>query len=49
MGHDFGGACISHVMELFPQKISKAVFVAAVMPTSGQSTLDLLKQVSSIL
>lgn len=49
MGHDFGGACISHVMELFPHKISKAVFVAAVMPTSGQSTLDLLKQVSSIL
>ncbi|KAK2636036.1 hypothetical protein Ddye_030828 [Dipteronia dyeriana] len=44
VGHDFGGACISFVMELFPSKISKAVFVAAAMLTSGQSTLDLFSQ-----
>ncbi|KAK4765985.1 hypothetical protein SAY87_007627 [Trapa incisa] len=47
VGHDFGGACISHVIELFPHKISKAVFIAAVMLTSGQSTLDLLKQAAA--
>ncbi|KAK4799442.1 hypothetical protein SAY86_024807 [Trapa natans] len=47
VGHDFGGACISHAMELFAHKISKAVFISAVMLTSGQSTLDLLKQAAA--
>lgn len=41
VGHDFGGACISYAMELFPFKIAKAVFVAAAMLTNGQSTLDM--------
>ncbi|CAN6911249.1 unnamed protein product [Brassica oleracea] len=41
VGHDFGGACMSYVMELFPSKISKAVFLAAAMLTNGQSTLDM--------
>lgn len=46
MGHDFGGTCISHAMESFPSKISKAVFIAAAMLTNGQSTLDMFtKQV----
>ena len=44
VGHDFGGACISYMMELFPSKVSKAVFVAAAMLTSGQSTLDMFSQ-----
>lgn len=39
MGHDFGGFCVSYVMELFPSKVSKAIFVAAAMLTDGQSTL----------
>ncbi|KAK4477567.1 hypothetical protein RD792_016799 [Penstemon davidsonii] len=41
VGHDFGGACISYAMELFPSKVSKAIFVAAAMLTSGQSALDM--------
>lgn len=41
-GHDFGGTCISYAMELFPRKVSKAVFIAATMLTSEQSTLDML-------
>ena len=41
VGHDFGGACVSYAMEAFPAKISKAVFLAAAMLTSGQSTLDI--------
>ncbi|KAL1223469.1 putative methylesterase 11 [Cardamine amara subsp. amara] len=41
VGHDFGGACISYAMELFPSKISKAVFLAAAMLTNGESTLDM--------
>ncbi|XP_061365923.1 putative methylesterase 11, chloroplastic [Gastrolobium bilobum] len=44
VGHDFGGACISYAMELFPLKISKAVFIAAAMLTSGHSTLDIISQ-----
>ncbi|KAK9116036.1 hypothetical protein Sjap_014983 [Stephania japonica] len=44
VGHDFGGACISYAMELFPSKVAKAVFVAAAMLNSGQSTLDMFSQ-----
>ena len=44
VGHDFGGACISYVMELFPSKISKAIFIAAAMLSSGQSSLDMFSQ-----
>ncbi|KAL1538802.1 putative methylesterase 11, chloroplastic [Salvia divinorum] len=41
VGHDFGGTCVSYAMEAFPAKISKAVFLAAAMLTSGQSALDI--------
>lgn len=44
VGHDFGGACISYAMELFPSKIAKAVFIAAAMLTNGQSTLEMFSQ-----
>ncbi|XP_055828585.1 putative methylesterase 11, chloroplastic isoform X2 [Solanum dulcamara] len=44
VGHDFGGACISFAMELYPFKVSKAVFVAATMLTSGQSALDIFSE-----
>ncbi|MCD9560460.1 hypothetical protein HAX54_019142, partial [Datura stramonium] len=32
VGHSFGGLAISKAMETFPEKISTAVFVAALMP-----------------
>nr|GMD51868.1 putative methylesterase 11, chloroplastic [Ipomoea batatas] len=44
VGHDFGGACISYAMELFSSKVSRAVFIAAAMLSSGQSTLDMFSQ-----
>ncbi|XP_042502688.1 putative methylesterase 11, chloroplastic [Macadamia integrifolia] len=44
VGHDFGGACISYAMELFPFKVAKAVFIAAAMLISGQSALDMFSQ-----
>ncbi|KVH92653.1 hypothetical protein Ccrd_005317 [Cynara cardunculus var. scolymus] len=44
VGHDFGGACISYAMELFPSKIAKAIFIAASMLKTGQSTLDMFSQ-----
>uniref|UniRef100_A0A2P2JIB2 AB hydrolase-1 domain-containing protein n=2 Tax=Rhizophora mucronata TaxID=61149 RepID=A0A2P2JIB2_RHIMU len=44
VGHDFGGACISYAMELFPNRISKAIFIGATMLTNGQSALDIFSQ-----
>ncbi|KAJ8751637.1 hypothetical protein K2173_025793 [Erythroxylum novogranatense] len=44
VGHDFGGACLSYAMELFPTKISKAIFIAAAMLTHGQSAIDIFSQ-----
>lgn len=44
VGHDFGGACISFAMELYPYKVSKAIFVAATMLTSGGSALDIFSE-----
>ncbi|CAA3022861.1 salicylic acid-binding 2-like [Olea europaea subsp. europaea] len=32
VGHSYGGLAMSHAMERFPEKISVAVFVAALMP-----------------
>ncbi|GJR82482.1 putative methylesterase 11, chloroplastic [Tanacetum coccineum] len=44
VGHDFGGVRISYVMELFPSKIAKAIFIVASMLKSGQSTLHMFSQ-----
>jgi predicted alpha/beta hydrolase family esterase len=41
VGHDFGGACISYAMEMFPSKIAKAVFLCA---ANGHSALDMFQQ-----
>ncbi|CAI0388252.1 unnamed protein product [Linum tenue] len=46
VGHDFGGACISYAMELFPHKLSKAIFLAAAMLVDGQSMLDMFSKQS---
>jgi len=35
---------MSYAMEMFPTKISKAVFISAAMLANGQSTLDLFNQ-----
>ncbi|KAL2546622.1 putative methylesterase 13 [Forsythia ovata] len=48
VGHDFGGVCVSYAMELYPAKVSKAIFVAAAMLTSGQSVLDVFSQQSCL-
>ncbi|CAK9196065.1 unnamed protein product [Sphagnum troendelagicum] len=37
LGHSLGGGSISFAMETYPQKISKAVFLASNMPTNGQT------------
>ncbi|CAM0906647.1 unnamed protein product [Alopecurus aequalis] len=44
VGHDFGGACISHAMEMFPTKVTKAVFLCATMLKNGHSALDMFQQ-----
>lgn len=40
VGHSTGGACISYALELFPEKISKAVFICATMVSDGQRPFD---------
>ncbi|KAL8518506.1 hypothetical protein ACS0TY_009754 [Phlomoides rotata] len=44
VGHDLGGACISHAMEMYPTKVSKAIYVAATMLCNDQSALDIFSQ-----
>lgn len=44
VGHDFGGTCLAYAMEIFPSKISKAIFIAAAMLTTEQSILDMFSQ-----
>ncbi|KAL2226304.1 UNVERIFIED_CONTAM: putative methylesterase 13, chloroplastic, partial [Sesamum indicum] len=48
VGHDLGGACVSYAMELYPTKVSKAIFVAATMMNNGQSALDVFSQQSCL-
>ncbi|KAL8035390.1 hypothetical protein ABFX02_12G093900 [Erythranthe guttata] len=48
VGHDIGGACISYAMEMFPSKVSMAIFVAATMLTNDQSALDVFSQQSCL-
>ncbi|XP_052111646.1 putative inactive methylesterase 20 [Arachis duranensis] len=38
VGHSLGGICISMAMEMFPNKIAAAVFVASFMPSSQDPT-----------
>uniref|UniRef100_A0ACD5YZV4 Uncharacterized protein n=1 Tax=Avena sativa TaxID=4498 RepID=A0ACD5YZV4_AVESA len=47
VAHDFGGACISHAMEMFPSKIAKAIFLCATMLTNGHSALDMFQQMDT--
>jgi len=44
VGHDFGGACISYAMEMFPSKVAKAVFLCAAMLTNRHSALGMFQQ-----
>lgn len=41
VGHSMGGVVISAVAETVPAKIEKLVYIAAFVPVSGQSLLDL--------
>ncbi|KAL3697702.1 hypothetical protein R1sor_011778 [Riccia sorocarpa] len=37
VGHDLGGAAVSYAMEMYPDKIEKAIFIQAVMPKDGET------------
>ncbi|PNY79383.1 alpha/beta fold hydrolase [Deinococcus koreensis] len=41
VGHSFGGMVVSQVAEAIPSKISKLVYLAALIPQSGESANDL--------
>lgn len=44
VGHSSGGACVSYVLEHFPQKISKAIFLCATMVSDGQRPFDVFAE-----
>lgn len=43
VGHSMGGMAISAAAELVPDRIARLVYIAAFLPQSGQSLLDLIK------
>ncbi|MFT5286682.1 MAG: pimeloyl-ACP methyl ester carboxylesterase [Planctomycetota bacterium] len=43
VGHSLGGAIISQVAEKVPHKIERLVYVAAILPSNGQTPLGLMQ------
>ncbi|KAF3782938.1 putative methylesterase 12 [Nymphaea thermarum] len=46
VGHSCAGACVSYALELFPKKVSKAVFLSAAMVSNGQRPFDVFAEES---
>ncbi|KAL6525278.1 putative methylesterase 12, chloroplastic [Orobanche minor] len=44
VGHSSGGACISYVLEYFPEKVSKAVYVCGTMISDGQRPFNVFAE-----
>lgn len=44
VGHSMGGIVIAQVAARRPEMVTKAVFVAALLPRDGESLLDLIRQ-----
>ena len=42
-GHSLAGAVISRVAELLPEKIESLVYICAILPRDGESTLSLME------
>lgn len=42
VGHSLGGAIITQVAERIPHKIERLVFVAAILPRNGQTSMELM-------
>lgn len=43
VGHSFGGVVISQVAEIMPQKVKRLIYLAGLLPASGQSAAELLQ------
>lgn len=48
VGHSMAGVVISSVAEQIPDKIDKLIFLCAIMPTNGQSLIDIRNQYLAI-
>ena len=48
VGHSMGGNCIALAMERFPEKISAAVFAAALMPGPDLSFATIYEEVYTL-
>ena len=49
VAHSFGGAISAAMMGLCPEKISKIIYVAAIVPLNGEKAMDLMKNVDQKL
>lgn len=47
VGHSMGGAVISHVAARHPGRIAKLIYMAAMLPSDGQSAGDILAEIKS--
>ncbi|MEO1110211.1 MAG: alpha/beta hydrolase [Pseudomonadota bacterium] len=47
VGHSMGGAVISEVARQYPERISKLVYVAAMLPNEGQSPASIIQWIKA--
>ncbi|MEP1573575.1 alpha/beta fold hydrolase [Roseibium album] len=47
VGHSMGGAVISEVARQYPERISKLVYVAAMLPYEGQSPASIIQWIKA--
>ena len=45
IGHSLGGAVISHVAAMYPERVARLVYVAAMLPDQGQSARTIINEV----
>lgn len=45
VGHSMGGAVISHVASRYPERVSKLIYLTAMLPNDGQSVAGILHQI----
>ncbi|MEX0308391.1 MAG: alpha/beta fold hydrolase [Ruegeria sp.] len=48
IGHSMGGAVISHVAKAFPSRIAQLIYVAAMLPDTGQSVSSIVEMIQSM-
>lgn len=45
VGHSMGGAVISHVAQRYPERIAQVIYVAAMLPDTGDSPASIIEEI----